>query len=230
MAHAVHPNYADKHEPGHRPKFGAGVVIKHNANQRYATDAITGYLFRELGERAGVPVQEFVVRSDLGCGSTIGPTLSTNTGIRTVGVGAPPALHAERSVRLWRAHAVTHFQRAVYEGVLGDGPEAHGGRRDRERVDDGQRLSRTGTDHIELMREGARAELEQRMDRRCPERSQRAGRDVQAGAIGTERWPPDPRHFLNNIRLQGRAHLSAEAGSLATTPTHPWASRFPARR
>ena len=44
---------------------GAGVVIKHNANQRYATDAITGYLFRELGERAGVPVQEFVVRSDL---------------------------------------------------------------------------------------------------------------------------------------------------------------------
>ena len=57
---------ADKHEPGHQPKFGAGVVVKHNANQRYATDAVTGFLFRELGERAGVPVQEFVVRSDLG--------------------------------------------------------------------------------------------------------------------------------------------------------------------
>ena len=118
MAHAVHPNYADKHEPGHRPKFGAGVVIKHNANQRYATDAITGYLFRELGERAGVPVQEFVVRSDLGCGSTIGPTLSTNTGIRTVDVGAPQlSMHSVREMCSAAdvAHAVTHF-RAVYEG------------------------------------------------------------------------------------------------------------------
>ena len=57
MAHAVHPNYADKHEPGHKPRFGDGVVIKHNANQRYATDAVTAWLFRELGERAGVPVQ-----------------------------------------------------------------------------------------------------------------------------------------------------------------------------
>ena len=57
MAPAVHPNYADKHEPGHKPRFGDGVVIKHNANQRYATDAVTAWLFRELGERAGVPVQ-----------------------------------------------------------------------------------------------------------------------------------------------------------------------------
>ena len=55
MAHAVHPNYADKHEPGHKPKFGAGVVVKHNANQRYATDAVSSYLFKEIGERAGLP-------------------------------------------------------------------------------------------------------------------------------------------------------------------------------
>ena len=118
MAHAVHPNYSDKHEPGHRPRFGAGVVIKHNANQRYATDAITGWLFREIGERyANVPVQEFVVRSDLGCGSTIGPTLSTNTGIRTVDVGAPQlSMHSVREMCSAKdvKHAVDHYA-AVYE-------------------------------------------------------------------------------------------------------------------
>ena len=118
MAHAVHPNYSEKHEPGHRPRFGAGVVIKHNANQRYATDAITGWLFREIGERyANVPVQEFVVRSDLGCGSTIGPTLSTNTGIRTVDVGAPQlSMHSVREMCSAKdvKHAVDHYA-AVYE-------------------------------------------------------------------------------------------------------------------
>jgi aspartyl aminopeptidase len=95
MAHAVHPNYPDRHESGHAPRFGSGVVIKHNANQRYATNAVTGWLFRELGEKVEVPTQEFVVRSDLGCGSTIGPTLSTSTGIRTVDVG-PPQLSMHR--------------------------------------------------------------------------------------------------------------------------------------
>lgn len=118
MAHAVHPNYGDKHEPGHRPRFGDGVVIKHNANQRYATDAVTAWLFRELGERAGVPVQEFVVRSDLGCGSTIGPILSTRTGIRTVDVGAPQlSMHSVREMCGCDdvKHSVAHFT-AVYEG------------------------------------------------------------------------------------------------------------------
>ena len=118
MAHAVHPNYADKHEPGHKPKFGAGVVVKHNANQRYATDAVSSYLFKEIGERAGLPVQEFVVRSDLGCGSTIGPTLSTNTGIRTVDVGAAQlSMHSVREMCGAKdvEHAVKHFT-AVYEG------------------------------------------------------------------------------------------------------------------
>ena len=118
MAHAVHPNYADKHEPGHRPRVGDGVVIKHNANQRYATDAVTAWLFRELGERAGVPVQEFVVRSDLGCGSTIGPILSTRTGIRTVDVGvAQLSMHSVREMCGCDdvKHSVAHFT-AVYEG------------------------------------------------------------------------------------------------------------------
>ncbi len=99
MAHALHPNYADRHESGHAPKMHGGLVIKHNANQRYATDAVTAFMFRELGERVGVPVQEFVVRSDTGCGSTIGPIFSTRTGIRTVDVGAAQlSMHSIREV------------------------------------------------------------------------------------------------------------------------------------
>lgn len=83
QAHAVHPNYASKHEKGHGPKMNGGMVIKRNSNQRYATNAVTGLIVRELARRAGLPpVQEFVVRNDCGCGSTIGPIISTATGIR----------------------------------------------------------------------------------------------------------------------------------------------------
>jgi aspartyl aminopeptidase len=57
MAHAVHPNYASKHEKGHAPRMNHGVVIKSNGNQRYATSGVTGFYVRELGRRAGVPVQ-----------------------------------------------------------------------------------------------------------------------------------------------------------------------------
>jgi len=117
MAHAVHPNYADKHEPGHKPKFGDGVVIKHNANQRYSTDAITSFMFKEIGERRMIKSQEFVVRSDLGCGSTIGPILSTRSGIRTVDVGMPQlSMHSIREMCGTEdtALCVEHF-RAVYE-------------------------------------------------------------------------------------------------------------------
>ena len=112
MAHALHPNYADRHEPAHAPKMHGGLVIKHNANQRYATDAVTAFMFRELGERAGVPVQEFVVRSDTGCGSTIGPIFSTRTGIRTVDAGAAQlSMHSIREVCGADDidHAVTHL-------------------------------------------------------------------------------------------------------------------------
>jgi aspartyl aminopeptidase len=89
MAHAVHPNYADRHEPGHRPRIGAGPVIKTNANQAYATDAESAGFFATLCERAGVTPQNFVTRSDLGCGSTIGPISAARVGIRTVDVGNP---------------------------------------------------------------------------------------------------------------------------------------------
>jgi aspartyl aminopeptidase len=89
MAHAVHPNYADRHEPAHRPRIGAGPVIKTNTNQAYATDAESAGFFAALCARVGVVPQHFVARSDLGCGSTIGPISAARVGIRTVDVGAP---------------------------------------------------------------------------------------------------------------------------------------------
>lgn len=89
MAHAVHPNYVDRHEPGHRPKIGSGPVIKTNANQSYATDTESAGFFSALCGRVDVTPQDFVTRSDLGCGSTIGPISAARVGIRTVDVGNP---------------------------------------------------------------------------------------------------------------------------------------------
>jgi aspartyl aminopeptidase len=89
MAHAVHPNYADRHEPGHRPVIGRGPVIKQNAGQSYASDAQTAGLFAALCSRAGVTPQYFVSRSDVACGSTIGPITAARVGIRAVDVGNP---------------------------------------------------------------------------------------------------------------------------------------------
>jgi aspartyl aminopeptidase len=88
-AHAVHPSYADRHENDHQPRFGGGPVLKTNANQSYATDAATGAWFAACCADAGVPLQHFVTRGDLPCGSTIGPLTATRTGIATVDVGAP---------------------------------------------------------------------------------------------------------------------------------------------
>ncbi len=89
MAHAVHPNYADRHEPGHRPLLGSGPVIKSHANQAYATDSATAAMFTSLCREAGFEPQHFVSRSDLPCGSTIGPISAARVGIRTVDVGNP---------------------------------------------------------------------------------------------------------------------------------------------
>ena len=89
MAHAVHPNYADRHEPGHRPVIGKGPVIKINSNQAYATDAATSGAFASLCARVDVQPQYFVSRSDLACGSTIGPISAARVGVRTVDVGNP---------------------------------------------------------------------------------------------------------------------------------------------
>jgi aspartyl aminopeptidase len=98
QAHALHPNYASKHEKNHQPQMNAGMVIKRNANQRYATNGVTGVLIREIARRASLPpVQEFMVRQDCGCGSTIGPLISASTGIRAIDMGCPQlSMHSIR--------------------------------------------------------------------------------------------------------------------------------------
>lgn len=97
MAHAVHPNYEDKHEPQHKPVLNGGPVIKSNVNQRYATTGETAALFEALCQEAGVPVQKFVTRTDLACGTTIGPIAGGKLGVRTVDVGNPMlSMHSAR--------------------------------------------------------------------------------------------------------------------------------------
>jgi aspartyl aminopeptidase len=99
MAHAVHPAYAERHEPGHRPLPNGGPVLKVNANQRYATDAATMACFRAACDRAGVPHQVFVSRSNMPCGTTIGPITATRMGIATVDVGcAQLSMHSAREL------------------------------------------------------------------------------------------------------------------------------------
>jgi len=98
-AHAVHPNFSDKHDGNHGPRMNQGAVIKVNANQRYASNSETTSLFRHLAEREGVPLQTFVVRSDMGCGSTIGPITAAEIGVKTLDVGVPQlAMHSIREL------------------------------------------------------------------------------------------------------------------------------------
>jgi aspartyl aminopeptidase len=99
MAHAVHPTQYDRHEPAHQPQLGGGPVLKVNANQAYATDGTTGGWFAERCAEAGVPLQRFVSRADLPCGSTIGPLTATRLGVATVDVGSPMlAMHSCREL------------------------------------------------------------------------------------------------------------------------------------
>jgi aspartyl aminopeptidase len=103
MAHATHPNYADRHDPEHRVALNGGPVLKVNASVRYATDAPGAALVALAAEQAKVPLQRFAMRSDLPCGSTIGPITAARLGVTTVDVGMPQlAMHAARE------HAGSH--------------------------------------------------------------------------------------------------------------------------
>lgn len=97
MAHAFHPNHAGSYEPCHHVQVNQGPVIKTNANQRYSTNAVTAARFIQLCEKAGAPYQQYAHRTDLGCGSTIGPIMAAQLGIATVDVGNPMwAMHSIR--------------------------------------------------------------------------------------------------------------------------------------
>ncbi|MCO5170025.1 MAG: M18 family aminopeptidase [Planctomycetes bacterium] len=99
MAHAVHPHHADRHEPQHMPRLNAGPVIKINTNLRYATNAATQTYFERLCREADVPFQRFVNRTDLPCGTTIGPITAARLGIPTVDVGNPMlSMHSIREM------------------------------------------------------------------------------------------------------------------------------------
>ena len=99
MAHAVHPNYPARHEARHKPRLNGGPVIKVNAQQRYATDGRTAALFAAVCHREDVPVQHYAHRTDLPCGTTIGPIVATLLGIPTVDVGNPMlSMHSAREM------------------------------------------------------------------------------------------------------------------------------------
>jgi aspartyl aminopeptidase len=99
MAHATHPNYPERHEPGHLIEVNAGPVLKVQPNLRYATDGRTAAAFALACAQAGVPLQRYEHRADLPCGSTIGPMTAARTGIPTVDVGAAQlAMHSAREL------------------------------------------------------------------------------------------------------------------------------------
>ncbi len=99
MAHATHPNYADRHDPQHQVRVNGGPVLKVNAQQRYATDSVGAAAFLLACEQADVPVQRFVVRTDLPSGSTVGPITAALTGATTVDFGAPLlSMHSAREL------------------------------------------------------------------------------------------------------------------------------------
>jgi len=98
-AHAIHPNYPSKHDKNHAPHINKGAVIKVNANQRYASNSTTISKFMNVAKRLNEPYQEFVTRSDMGCGSTIGPITATRLGIETLDIGLPTfAMHSIREL------------------------------------------------------------------------------------------------------------------------------------
>ncbi len=99
VAHAVHPNYADRHEPGHKPVIGKGPVIKSHINLAYASDGRTSALFASLCREVGITPQHFVCRADMLCGSTIGPVTAARVGIPVVDVGIPIlSMHSSREM------------------------------------------------------------------------------------------------------------------------------------
>lgn len=105
MAHACHPNFVQKHEPNHAPVMGGGIVLKINSQKRYASDVFSSARFKLLCEKNGIPYQTFVMRNDMPCGSTVGPTVSASLGIPTVDIGEPMfSMHSAREMTAVKDH------------------------------------------------------------------------------------------------------------------------------
>ncbi|GAB3632709.1 M18 family aminopeptidase [Microbacterium shaanxiense] len=116
VGHSVHPNYAHKHDPVVQPLLGSGPILKINANQRYATDAIGTAAWARWCESAGIASQEFVSNNAVPCGSTIGPITATRLGIRTVDVGIPIlSMHSARELAgVSDLHALAQVAKAFF--------------------------------------------------------------------------------------------------------------------
>jgi len=112
-SHATHPNCKEKSDPGHEIILNKGPAIKNNANQRYATNSISAAIYKNICKEAGVLPQEFVMRSDMACGSTIGPITAARLGINTVDIGAPTlAMHSIRE------HTGTQDPALLYKTIV----------------------------------------------------------------------------------------------------------------
>lgn len=106
MAHAVHPNFPQKHEQNHAPILGGGIVLKTNSQKRYASDVYSNARLKLLCEQANINCQTFVMRNDMPCGSTVGPTVSAALGIPTVDIGEPMlSMHSIREMTAAKDHA-----------------------------------------------------------------------------------------------------------------------------
>ena len=116
-AHAIHPNFSDKHDQNHGPMLNQGPVIKINANQRYATNSFTSAVFKQLCDDAEVKHQSFVTRTDMACGSTIGPAIASNIGVDTIDIGVPTfGMHSIRELAGSEdAHGLTKVLKHFYE-------------------------------------------------------------------------------------------------------------------
>lgn len=108
MAHGWHPNFPAAYEPGHRALVNGGPVIKSNANQRYSTDAASAARFMDFCARAGVPCQQYAHRTDLGCGSTIGPIVAARLGVASIDVGSP----------MWAMHSIRESAGVLDHGYM----------------------------------------------------------------------------------------------------------------
>jgi aspartyl aminopeptidase len=115
-AHAIHPNYPERHEPRHAPRINEGPAIKLNGNQRYATSSRGAAFITAVATRVGAPVQTFVTRNNMPCGSTIGPITATRLGIESVDIGVPQlSMHSARE--LCGVNDVSHL-RAIATGFF----------------------------------------------------------------------------------------------------------------